>query len=449
MEISSFEPLVGQIQRLSSVERIGLVTATGAGLVHVSGLSPFMRVGDLVSVSSDGTETRAEVVDISKVSIKILMDTGADGVSIGDTVRYVGSGDIFPDASWVGRVIDAYAEPLDGAPLTIGQEARSVRAAPPPATSRKRLGPTLETGIPVFNTFLPLVRGQRLGLFAGSGVGKSTLLAMLAQNLQADYVVIAMVGERGREVREFIEDTLGPEGQARSIVVAATSDQSAITRRRAAWTAMSVAEYLRDQGAHVLLLVDSITRFCEAHREIVSATGEASSIRGFPPSTTPALMSLCERSGPGAKGQGDITAIYSVLVAGSDMEEPVADMVRGVLDGHIILDRAIAERGRFPAIDVLRSVSRSFLAASTVEAQNTIASAKKAMAIYEDAEVMIQTGLYQSGADPEIDRSIVLRPQIEAFLSSEVQARPSTVAIDQNRLSEILENSQEKGRLED
>ena len=438
MQVSSFAPLISGIEAIEPIERFGLVTRTGSGLVNVAGLSSFASVGDLVMVTNRTDQMIAEVLAVSKSEISILPEAGTHGVSVGDTVRYLGSGHIFPDISWVGRIIDAYANPLDGRTLARGSEERSILAPPPAAAKRKRLGDMLETGNPALNTFLPLVRGQRTGLFAGSGVGKSTLLASLAKQVQTDFVVIALVGERGREVREFIEDTLGPDGLARSVVVAATSDQSPVSRRRAAWTAMSVAEYLRDQGGHVLLLMDSVTRFCEAHREIATTTGEAASLRGFPPSTPQALMGLCERAGPGNATQGDITAIFSVLVAGSDMDEPIADMVRGVLDGHIILDRAIAERGRFPAIDIIRSVSRCFDAATEQEFKTVVAGARALMAAYDQAEIMIQTGLYQSGSDPKIDQAIAARPKFESYLSM-LEARDlSSIEEDRSRLTELL-----------
>ncbi len=445
VRVSSFAPLTGEISTMTSVSRFGLVAKTAAGLVHVTGLSSFARVGDLALLSTNDGEMIAEVVDVEKSTIQLLPEAGGTGVAVGDVVWHFGSGDIYPDVSWAGRIIDSYGKPLDGMPLARGPVAYPVRCGPPASSTRKRLGLPLETGIPALNTFLPLVRGQRIGLFAGSGVGKSTLLASLAQGVEADHIVIALVGERGREVREFIEDTLGESGLKRAVVVAATSDQSAVSRRRAAWTAMATAEYLRNQGSHVLLLVDSVTRFCEAHREIVATTGEAASLRGFPPSTTQALMELCERAGPGTDIQGDITAVFSVLVAGSDMDEPVADMVRGVLDGHIVLDRAIAERGRFPAIDILRSVSRSFVKALAPELKSTIKKAKLLMSSYDDAEVMIQTGLYQPGSDQIIDRAIKARPQFEGFLSMVDRQDGYSAKDDQLRLTEIVAELEKDG----
>ena len=269
---------------------------------------------------------------------------------------------------------------------------------------------------------LPLVQGQRIGLFAGSGVGKSSLLAKLAQGLSADVVVLALVGERGRELREFVETVLGPEGMARSVVIAATSDQSPLVRRRCAWTGMAVAEHFRDQGKQVLFLADSITRFAEAHREVALAAGEPPSLRGFPPSTAHMIMSLAERAGHGPEGAGDITAVFSVLVPGSDMEEPVADILRGVLDGHVVLSRSIAERGRFPAVDLLRSVSRSLPQAASAEENALIAEARRLLGAYDRSEMMIRAGLYAEGSDPVLDQAIHVWPALDAFMARDRQA---------------------------
>ena len=318
---------------------------------------------------------------------------------------------------WIGRIVDPFGQPIDGRPLRTGAEERSFLAPAPAAVTRKRLGARLDTGLVIFDTLLPIVRGQRIGLFAGSGVGKSTLLSNLALGIQADLVVIALIGERGRELREFVESVLGPEGMARAVVVAATSDQSPLIRRRCAWAAMAVAEHFRDQGRHVLFLADSITRFAEAHREIALASGEGASYRGFPPSTSHLIMSLAERAGPGPEGTGDITGIFSVLVAGSDMEEPIADILRGVLDGHVVLDRAIAERGRFPAVDVLRSVSRALPHAASDAENQLIGRARAALGAYAESELMIKAGLYAPGSDPALDEAVRLYPALDAVVA--------------------------------
>ena len=274
-----------------------------------------------------------------------------------------------------------------------------------------------------------------MGLFAGSGVGKSSLLGTLARGIDAEVVVLALIGERGREVREFCEEVIGPAMQ-RTVVVAATSDQSPLMRRRCAWSAMAVAEHFRDRGRSVLLLADSITRFAEAHREIALAAGEAPSLRGHPPSLSQMIMSLAERAGPGVGQAGDITAIFTVLVAGSDMNEPVADILRGVLDGHVVLDRAIAERGRFPAIDLLRSVSRSLPAAATDGENDLIRKARRLLGAYARAELMIQSGLYVAGSDAEVDEAVRVWPRLDAFLAENA---PGGVGQSFSRLAEILD----------
>jgi len=243
------------------------------------------------------------------------------------------------------------------------------------------------------------------------------LLGHLARHMQADVVVIALIGERGRELREFVETVLGPEGMRRSVIVAATSDRSPLIRRRCAWTAMAVAEFFRDEGKQVLFLADSITRFAEAHREVATAAGEMPALRGFPSSTSHLIMSLCERAGPGAESMGDITALLTVLVAGSDMDEPIADILRGVLDGHVILDRQIAERGRYPAIDLLRSVSRSLPRAASDEENALIARARALLSSYSRSETMIRAGLYAEGSDPELDQAIRIWPDLDGFLA--------------------------------
>ncbi len=288
----------------------------------------------------------------------------------------------------------------------------------------------------VFDTLLPLVRGQRIGLFAGSGVGKSSLLAKFARGVDADVVVIALVGERGRELRDFVERVLGPEGMRRAVVVTATSDQSALARRRCALAAMAVAEHFRAQGLHVLYLADSITRFAEAHREVALACGETAALRGYPPSVAQAIMSLAERAGPGPEGEGDITAVFSVLVAGSDMEETIADILRGVLDGHVVMDRKIAERGRYPAIDLLRSVSRSLPEAATKEENAHIAQARALLGAWDRAEMMIQAGLYAKGSDPMIDAAIRVWPALDAFLAEDAPAEG--IAGSFTRLATVL-----------
>lgn len=406
-----------RIAALSPVRVFGRIQSIRASGVHVAGLSRRVSLGDRVRFAHPAREFHGEVVAITPNSALALPEGPLDGLSVGTETELLYAPAIAPDTSWIGRIIDPFGRPLDDRPLRPGSVERPFTPAPPPATQRRRLGARLGTGLAVFDTLLPLVRGQRMGLFAGSGVGKSTLLASLAKGVEADVVVIALIGERGRELREFVEEVLGPEGMARAVVVAATSDQPPLMRRRCAWAAMTVAEYFRDQGKHVLFLADSITRFAEAHREIALSAGESPSYRGFPASTSHLIMSLAERSGPGAEGSGDITAVFSVLVAGSDMEEPVADILRGVLDGHVVLDRSIAERGRFPAIDVVRSVSRSLPQAASDSENKLIAKARASLGLYAESELMIRAGLYAPGTDAALDEAVQLYPALDDFIT--------------------------------
>ena len=407
-----------RMQRVRMTRHFGQVSAIRAGLIWAEGLSWHASIGDRVMFSMrSGDDLAGEIVALQAEKVAILPEGAMDGLSIGMRVELIFAPSLAPANSWIGRIIDPFGQPLDGRPLLAGGDERGFRPPPPPAAGRNRLGGRLDTGLAVFDTLLPLVRGQRMGLFAGSGVGKSTLLSSLARGVSADVVVIGLIGERGRELREFVEEVLGEEGMARSVVVAATSDQSPLTRRRCAWAAMTVAEHFRDQGKHVLFLADSITRFAEAHREIALAAGESPSYRGFPPSTSQMIMSLAERSGPGPVGSGDITAIFSVLVAGSDMEEPVADILRGVLDGHVVLDRAIAERGRFPAVDVLRSVSRSLPQAASTRENALIARARSLLGTYAESELMIRAGLYAPGSDARLDEAVRIFPQLDTFFT--------------------------------
>ena len=428
-----FAALTAQIDKVGACFPVGQVAQIGGGTLRVTGLETMAGLGDRVRI---GASMAGEVLGLDPAGMIVLPDGMTDGLGIGTRVRMDGQGAISPDRSWIGRMIDPYGTPLDGRPLFPGPVARPLRGAAPAAASRRRMGARLETGIAAFDTLLPLVRGQRIGLFAGSGVGKSSLLAQFARGVEADLVVIALIGERGRELREFTERVLGPEGLARAIVVTATSDQSALMRRRCAWAAMAVAEHFRDLGMHVLLLADSVTRFAEAHREVALSVGEAASLRGYPPSLSPTIMGWAERAGPGPEGAGDITAVFSVLVAGSDMDEPVADILRGVLDGHVVLDRKIAERGRYPAIDLLRSVSRSLPEAADAAENALITDARRYLGAYDRAEMMIQAGLYAKGSDPVIDAAIRVWAGLDGFLA---EAAPSEgVSGSFARLGEVL-----------
>lgn len=407
------------------VRPVGRVAGVIGGIIQISGLVDAVRIGDQVTLRrNSGRPLEGEVLQIFNDLVNMLPDTAPDGVAIGDPVILRGTPEFSPCSHWIGRVIDPYGAPLDGRPMARGAMAHDLMTPPPPAAERRALGGRVTTGLAVLNTILPIAEGQRIGLFAGSGIGKSRLLAQLAMHMQADLVVVGLIGERGREVNDFVTRVLGPEGMKRAVVIAATSDQSALTRRRCAWAAMSVAEHFRDMGKNVLFLADSVTRFAEAHREIAVAAGETPALRGYPPSVTPMITALCERAGPGKQDQGNITAIFSVLVAGSDMDEPIADILRGVLDGHIVLSRDIAERGRFPAIDVGRSVSRCLPDVASDTENAMISETRKFLGAYEQSEVMIKAGLYVEGSDPVLDQAVRIWPELDAFF-----AKPETDGI--------------------
>jgi flagellum-specific ATP synthase len=310
------------------------------------------------------------------------------------------------------------------------------RNAPPPAHSRQRVGSPLDLGVRALNTFLTCCRGQRLGIFAGSGVGKSVLLSMLARNVDADITVIGLIGERGREVQEFLQDDLGAEGLARSVVVVATSDEPALMRRQAAYLTLAIAEHFRDEDKDVLCLMDSVTRFAMAQREIGLSAGEPPTAKGYTPTVFTELPKLLERAGPGV-GSGTITGIFTVLVDGDDHNEPIADAVRGILDGHIVMERRIAERGRFPAINILKSVSRTMPKSADPAFLPVITKARQVMSTYADMEELIRLGAYKAGSSIEVDEAIRLHEPLEAFLR---QAKDDSTPLNEGygRLDRIL-----------
>lgn len=413
-----FSDLIGRLDHLGGPRLFGQVQAITGLTLTVSGLERALGIGARCRVLGALGEVLAEVVGVSQEGTRVLPFGTWDGVSVGDRVEVCPRGDqLRPDDSWIGKVVDALGNPgLAGQDLRQGAAARSVRANPPRAFDRRRVGAKLVTGIRVMDIFTPICRGQRMGVFAGSGVGKSTLMAMLARNTNADVVVIGLVGERGREVQDFIEDDLGPEGLARAVVVAATGDEPPLMRRQAAWTALTVAEHFRDQGKQVLLLLDSVTRFAMAQREIGLASGEPPTSKGYPPTVFAELPRLLERAGPGGRGAGDITGFFTVLVDGDDMNEPIADAVRGILDGHIVLDRRIAENGRYPAVDLQRSISRMLPDCHSAHQYSLYAAARRALGKYSDMEELIRLGAYQSGADPDTDMAIRLEAPAMRFL---------------------------------
>ena len=408
--------LVSKIQPDYPVGRICHVTAK---TVDISGLAAHAAIGDRIKfLTARKRNPFGEVIRLSNTHITALYDSPEAGLKLGEKILLLPPARLAPDYAWLGRVIDPLGQPLDGKAILPGLYHTALDRPAPPAAERRGFGERLETGACIFNTALPIVRGQRLGLFAGSGVGKSKLLAHLAQHLQADIIIVALIGERGREVGEFVKTTLGPTALARSVVVAATSDMSPLLRQKTAQSAMSIAEYFRDQGLQVAYFADSITRFAEAYREVALSAGELPALRGYPASLAHSLMALCERAGPGCAGMGDITALFSVLVPGSDMEDPVADILRGVLDGHVVLSRAIAERGRFPAIDLLRSVSRALPVAASPEENHALRVMRAILGAYEAQEPLIKAGLYEAGTDPLIEDAIKVWPALDRFIGA-------------------------------
>lgn len=418
--------LTALVRRTGLDRQVGRIGAISGGTVRISGLDD-AAIGDRVTMGPD--RIAGEVVAIEGGERIALADGPLTGLGPGQAAVSTGPLRLAPDDSWIGRIVDPSGQPMDGRPLLPGREERPLFAPAPDAARRRGLGTRLETGLRAFNTLLPVVRGQRLGLFAGSGVGKSTLLASLARRVEADVVVLALIGERGREMREFVEKVLGPEGMARTVVVGATADRPAALRARCLPAALGVAEHFRDQGRHVLLLADSVTRHAEAHRQVAAARGEAPVLGGFPASMPQEIMGLCERAGPGEDGTGDITALFTVLVAGGDMDGAVADTLRGVLDGHVVLERSIAERGRFPAIDLSRSVSRSLPGAASPQENTLISEARRLTGAYERSEMMIRAGLYAAGSDKTLDLAVQAWPRIDAFLGqAETKGTPESFA---------------------
>ncbi|WGF87600.1 FliI/YscN family ATPase [Marinivivus vitaminiproducens] len=441
--MTSLRAAASALDALAPVRVSGRVTAVRGGLVEASGLAGLVAVGSACRVARTGGEWVAgEVVGMQGQATVLALHGHPAGLAADAAVELVASAEPRPCDAWLGRVIDAFARPLDDAgPLPQGPAPYALRATPPPALARRTQGPKVATGVRVLDTFLPLCRGQRIGLFAGSGVGKSTLMAMLARHVAADVVVIGLIGERGKEVSAFLEDTLGADGLARAVVVVSTSDQPPLTKRRAAQTTLAVAEYFRDRGHHVLCLLDSVTRYAEAQREIGLAAGEPPTTRAFPPSTFSEMAALLERAGPGARASadGDITAVFTVLVQGGDMEEPVADNVRAILDGHVVLERAIAERGRFPAIDVLKSVSRALPGCHGERENALIRAARRHLAHYDSMATMIRLGAYQAGSDAATDAAIRIVPVVEAFLGQAIEeATPPPESFE--RLGALLED---------
>jgi flagellum-specific ATP synthase len=388
-------------------------------LLEIGGVPQSLAVGGRCEVlTRDHRRVPCEVVGFRAGRALVMPFGSLDGVGLGcraDVLSAVPA--IRPTDQWLGRVVNALGEPLDGkGPLPIGGAFYPLRNRPPPAHLRRRVQGKVDLGVRAINAFMSCCRGQRMGIFSGSGVGKSVLLSMLARYTRSDCTVIGLIGERGREVQEFIEDDLGAEGLARSVVVVATSDESPLMRRQAAYLTMAVAEYLRDRDRDVLCLMDSITRFAMAQREIGLSAGEPPTSKGYTPTVFAELPKLLERAGPGT-GKGSITGLFAVLVEGDDHNEPISDAVRGILDGHIVLDRAIAERGRYPAVNVLRSISRTMPGCNDAEQNRLVGLARQHLAMYENMAELIRLGAYRKGTDAKVDQAIHYYPALEQFLA--------------------------------
>lgn len=375
---------------------------------------PDTRVGELCEVDGGmpGQSVRAEVVGFRDGRVLLMPFGHLRGVAVGARIRALGRALQVPvSRSMIGRVIDAFGEPLDGGPDISAESHRDIQRAPINPMHRAPLDEALETGVRAIDGVLPLAKGQRVGVFAGSGVGKSTLLGMMARHVRADVVVVAMIGERGREVGDFLDNALGVQGRERSVMLVATADQPALVRTHAVHAAHAVAEYFRDLGLDVLLIVDSITRFAMAQREVGLAVGEPPTSRGYPPSVFNLLPQILERGGR-IRGSGSISAIYSVLVEGDDMNEPVADHMRAILDGHVVLSRDLAARGQLPAIDVLSSVSRLVSCVASEDEQAIILRVRAIVSTYEASRDLVDMGAYQAGANPALDEAIMLYPRL-------------------------------------
>jgi flagellum-specific ATP synthase len=414
--------------KLPKVQASGVVSEVGPSHCRISGLSQLVRLGECVDLAAGDPPQLAEVIRIDESGVTIKPFDIIHRVGLGATARRHGFISLSPDRSWLGRTINALGASIDGgAPLMQGTNAVSADRVPPSPMRRQRISAQVRTGVRAIDLFTPICAGQRIGIFAGSGIGKSTLLSMLARSGGFDSVVIGLIGERGREVREFIEDVLQHD-RARTVTVVATGDESPMMRRLAPKTAMCVAEYFRDAGQKVLLIIDSVTRFAHAARDVALAAGEPPVARGYPPSVLNDLPKLLERAGPGEEGSGSITGVFSVLVDGDDHNDPIADTIRGTLDGHIVLDRAIADQGRFPAINVPGSISRLAEHAWTPEQAKLVAKLRAMIARFEDTRDLRLMGGYQRGLDTDLDRAVDLIPKLYDSLKQAPKDPPSADA---------------------
>jgi flagellum-specific ATP synthase len=437
------QSLVAMIDAIDEVEVFGRVRTVQGLLIEVVGPVRELRVGGRVAIETTVGETlNAEIIGFREGHALCLPFGPLTGVRLGcKAVFKAHDGAVMPSDAWLGRVINAEGKPIDGkGPMLNGTDAYPLRQTPLPAHERARVGAPIDMGVRTLNTFTTMCDGQRMGIFAGSGVGKSVLMSMLARNAQVDVAVIGLIGERGREVQEFVTEYLGEVGIQQAVVVVATSDEAALMRRQAAYLTLALSEYFRDQGKKVLCMMDSLTRFAMAQREIGLAIGEPPTAKGYPPTVFTELPRLLERAGPGLVGSGSITGLFTVLVEGDDHNEPIADAVRGIIDGHIVMERSIAERGRYPAVNVLRSISRTMPGCVPASFRPTLQKARELMSTYADMEELIRLGAYRKGSDPGVDRAIAINPALESFLTQQREERTS-IADGYTMLQAIVEKA--------
>ena len=416
--IDIFDKYIESVKNTETILFNGLVTRVRGMLIESNG--PQSVIGEIcyIKISRTGESIPAEVIGLDGKTVQLMAFGETKGIEIGCKVVATGSVlKVGVSRQLLGRVLDCMGKAADGKKEIAPETFYPAIASPPDPMSRRSIKKRIVTGIRAIDSLLAIGEGQRMGIFAGSGVGKSTLLGMIARNTNADVHVIALIGERGREVIDFLERDLGEEGLKRSVVVEATSDQSPLARIRGAYTATAIAEYFRDQGKNVMLMFDSVTRFAKAQREIGVAIGEPPATRGYTPSVFETLPKLLERSGTAQKGS--ITAFYTVLVDGDDMDEPISDTVRGILDGHVILSRRLAEARHYPAIDVLASISRLANRVSGEKTKEACAYVRKLMATYSESEDIINVGAYQKGSNPNIDLAIDAHESIDSFLEQD------------------------------
>mgnify|MGYP001197522079 CR=1 FL=1 len=442
LDLSQFLQSMSDLERVNPVVRTGKVLCVTGPAVESSG--PLASIGDICKIQTRGGHSSilAEVVGFRSNKVLLMPFGDMEGVQPGSTVTTEGKPlQIKIGFDLMGRVLNSLGDPIDGMGPIQGDCLTPLKAAPPHPMRRMRISERFQTGVRALDTFIPCGMGQRLGIFAGSGVGKSTLLGMIAGHAEAEVNVIALIGERGRELREFIERDLSEEARAKSILVVATSDEPPIMRLKGAYTAMAIAEHFRDQGMKVMLMMDSVTRFAMAQREVGLSTGELPATKGYPPSVFAELPRLLERAGAGESGS--ITGLFTVLVEGDDLNDPIADHVRSILDGHIVLSRDLAIRNHYPAIDVLQSVSRLSGDLNQKESQSWIDQARECLAEYHQHKDIITLGAYKSGSNQQIDRAIAIRPALNKFLK---QSKEQTCTWKENMetLQRILQTDHKR-----